>query len=896
MISLKPYQQRVLDTLRHFLCECVRTGNAAAAFASVTQRFATASAVATYVPVQIPGLSGLPYVCLRLPTGGGKTLLACHAAGIALRDFRRTDHAIVLWLVPSNTILEQTKQRLSDLRDPYRRALEVSVGGPVEVLGIEEALRLSRPTADGETVVIVATIQGFRVEDTTGRKVYDAGNSALSEHFADLAPATAAGLESGPDGRPAHSLANVLRLRRPIVIVDEAHNARTNLSFATLGRLAPACILEFTATPARENNPSNVLHRVSAAELKAAEMIKLPIRVVTRPPGEWARLLAEALTVREDLEKLALREGQITEEYLRPIALLQAQSLAHTKELRIHLEREHRIPADQIKICTSEVDELKSVANLLEPSCPVRFIITVQKLREGWDCPFAYVLCSLQDTRSATAIEQLVGRVLRLPSVRSKQQAALNQAYAFSVSNSLPAVLGELKGALELNGFTGAEAERIVVPAVDPMLPLGSQPRTVKFDAVGDLDDTLLTANAPLLMGKVSFDRQAGTVTVNAPLTPEESALLTACFTREDARREVIAAAEAVKDAAGLFAGSLRPGPTLTPFERQESFLVPLLALRQGELLEPFERTHLLEHPWRLSEQDAALGEDLYPSRRPTGDLGQVDVAASGQVTAEQIREDSESDFIARLHQQVWAFAGSSDWTLERLIQWLDQQIPHADLPAEESAAFLRDAINGLVTSRGLPDLGALVLDRHRLRDALERKIATHRNAARKQAFQAFLLDSSGLTVQPEAAIDFSKRPYEPAWFYEGSFRFKKHYYPHGPGELKSSGEECECAVFLDGLEEVKFWVRNLARKPGSFSLQVATGTFYPDFVCRLHDGRVLVVEYKGKPWYQIEQSEEKRAVGAVWEGRSNGRCLFIMPDGPDLEAIRRKARQVRES
>jgi type III restriction enzyme len=155
-----------------------------------------------------------------------------------------------------------------------------------------------------------------------------------------------------------------------------------------------------------------------------------------------------------------------------------------------------------------------------------------------------------------------------------------------------------------------------------------------------------------------------------------------------------------------------------------------------------------------------------------------------------------------------------------------------------------------------------------------------------------FLRDGSDLTVDPVTAIDFSQRLYEPAWFYEGSFKFKKHYYPPGPGELQASGEEYHCAVFLDGLPEVKFWVRNIARRPGSFALQISTGVFYPDFVCQLQDGRVLVVEYKGRPWYEIEQSEEKRTIGRVWEGRSNGRCLFVMPNGPDLEAVRRKITQ----
>ena len=106
------------------------------------------------------------------PTGGGKTLLACYAAGLAQRQFMRAERAVVLWLVPSNTILDQTADALRDPRHPYRRALELACGA-VEVMTIDEALRLSRATIDGQTVVIVSTIQSFRGEDTTGRRVYD---------------------------------------------------------------------------------------------------------------------------------------------------------------------------------------------------------------------------------------------------------------------------------------------------------------------------------------------------------------------------------------------------------------------------------------------------------------------------------------------------------------------------------------------------------------------------------------------------------------------------------------------------------------------------------------------------------------------------------------------------
>jgi type III restriction enzyme len=414
VITLKDYQERVLESLGDFFRCTAQTKTPEVAFREVTRRFGEA---APYFPVSAAGLGpDMPYVCLRVPTGGGKTLLACYAAGLAQRQFMRAERAVVLWLVPSNTILDQTADALRDPRHPYRRALELACGA-VEVMTIDEALRLSRAAVDGHTVVIVSTIQSFRVEDTTGRRVYDQ-NGAFSEHVMNVPPDRLADLFPGADGKPKPSLVNALRLRRPIVIVDEAHNARTDLSFATLGNVLPSCIVEFTATPAREKTPSNVLHRVSAAELKTAQMVKLPLRVVTRHPSQRDQLLAEALTLRADLERLAVLEGQQTAEYIRPILLIQAERVDACEPLRDRLVREFGLSKDEVKISVGRLDELKGVKDIASPKCPVRVIITVEKLREGWDCPFAYVLCSLKETWSATAIEQIVGRILRLPNAR----------------------------------------------------------------------------------------------------------------------------------------------------------------------------------------------------------------------------------------------------------------------------------------------------------------------------------------------------------------------------------------------------------------------------------------------------------------------------------------------
>ncbi len=890
MITLKDYQTRVLDSLRDFFRQCSKDGRPEAAFQAVQFKNG-GSSPAPYIPVNATGLaSGMPYVCLRVPTGGGKTLLACYTAGLAMDEFMRAERAVVLWLVPSNTILDQTADALRDPRHLYRRALELACGA-VEVVTIEEALRLSRATVEGQTVVIVATIQAFRVGDTTGRKVYDQ-NGAFAEHLLNVPADRLADLLPGADGKPKPSLVNMLRLRRPIVIVDEAHNARTDLSFSTLGAVLPSCIVEFTATPARRGTPSNVLHHVSAAELKAAEMVKLPLRVITRHPSQRDQLLAEAIALRADLEKLAAAEAQKTGEYLRPILLLQAERVDGCEPLRDQLVSDFGIAKDEVKISVGALDELKSVTDISSPKCPVRVILTVQKLREGWDCPFAYVLCSLRETRSATAIEQIVGRILRLPSAQAKQHPDLNCAYAFSVSDSLPEVLNELREALESNGFTAAEAERIIIPVVQGTLPLGAQPKTTQVSP-NEIDETVAQGQIAALVGKARVDTTTGEITVLVPLDKDETEKLTSCMKTPEAKARVEEIVALVREADQAFGGS---GKTRAPssYELGLDFIVPLLCVHEnGELFE-FEDTYLIEHPWKLSEKDAALSKFYDPLARPGAEAGYLDVGAKGEVQTGVAREPKGTDFIGVLHQQVLALGGVGDWTLERLVAWLDRHIDHYDIPAGESAEFLRKVIRGLMAKHGITEVSALALDRFRLRDEIEARIQQHRESERKVAFRQFLLPDSMLAVSAERVLNFKAMNYEPSWVYEGGFQFRKHYFGPKPGELRErtpSGEQTEefrCAQFLDGVVEVKFWMRNLVRKSSSFRLQTSTDWFYPDFLCQLADGRVLAVEYKGKDRYTAEDAEEKRAVGAVWASRSGGRCLFAMPTDGDFSAVAR--------
>lgn len=242
---------------------------------------------------------------------------------------------------------------------------------------------------------------------------------------------------------------------------------------------------------------------------------------------------------------------------------------------------------------------------------------------------------------------------------------------------------------------------------------------------------------------------------------------------------------------------------------------------------------------------------------------------------------------IERVRRQLRLLGVEPGWDTAGLTNWPDRQIPHPDIVRTESSLFIHRVLTGLIASRGLT-IEQLAAQKFRLRPVIAEKVDGHRRAQATRAFNWTLFETGAgsIEVSPEVCFDFDQDRYSPNWYYEGAYKFRKHYFPL-VGELKSEGEEFDCAVFLDQLDAVKFWVRNLERRPdGSFWLQTASDKFYPDFVALLTDGRILVVEYKGEDRWSNDDSREKRAVGELWADRSKRRCLFIMPKGTDLAAI----------
>ncbi len=231
----------------------------------------------------------------------------------------------------------------------------------------------------------------------------------------------------------------------------------------------------------------------------------------------------------------------------------------------------------------------------------------------------------------------------------------------------------------------------------------------------------------------------------------------------------------------------------------------------------------------------------------------------------------------------------TENWSEARLVDWLDRNIPHPDISADESGVFISALLGSLIQDKSLP-LGRLVRERFAARDFVEQRFDACRKQARAKAFQDVLFaeDTGAIKVSAQEVFAFDPDRYPARWVCERSGDFTKHYHRQ-VGELGDQGEEFECALFLDQLPQVKTWVCNLERQPEfSFWLPTATDRFYPDFVCQLADGRVLVVEFKGEDRWSNDDSREKRRIGELWAERSGGECLFIMPQGKDFAAIQK--------
>ena len=457
MLKLKSYQERTLAELNEFLSDVNKlvSGSKLESEKAIKLTYSLKNEEKSYK--SISELPNVPYLCMKLPTGGGKTLIASHSLSIVFDNYLqdKSGKGLVMWFVPSDAIRTQTLLALQNRTHFYREVLDNKFGNNIKVLTLEEALSIQKSDIQNNLCIIVASLQAFRRTDKQWLKVFQ-NNGSLISHFENLVEDTNF-LDKVEDGEIIYSLGNVIKINSPLVILDEGHNVQTSLSFDMLRTLNPSFILEYTATPRSE---SNVLVDVSASELKAEKMVKIPIYLAN--VTQWQEAIRDGVSQLKTLDKLASKEKKETKEYIRPIALIQAEQ-EKVDEEKIYVEKvknflleELKVPEEEIAIKTAKNDELKG-ADLLSPKCKIKYIITVNALKEGWDCPFAYVLISVSNIGSRIAVEQTIGRILRLPNTQEKENLDLNYSFVYTSSESFSKASSAVINGLKANGYSRAD-------------------------------------------------------------------------------------------------------------------------------------------------------------------------------------------------------------------------------------------------------------------------------------------------------------------------------------------------------------------------------------------------------------------------------------------------------
>lgn len=496
-MHLKKYQLRVLNEARTYLIELAKQQ-------ATTNRHAALDA---WENVAVPGRryaerrnglgKDMPNFCLKVPTGGGKTLLATQVLGLIYSTIleKRNGAGLVLWVVPSDQIYKDTLRALRDRNHFYRFSLEHAVSRRVEIWEKHEIHRLTPTQLHGTLNILLIKLASANRETKDQLKMFQdsggnivmhfppedepAAHQALKEKYPNLKMLGAD--QDAPDNLVRTSLGNLLAIHEPPVILDEGHKAYSALAQKTIEGFNASIVVELSATPGVE---SNILCRVSGEELLREGMIKLPINICNSNEGLWSNCLSKAKLKREELTKIAEKHYRKTRCDIRPMVLIQVErtgkdqrdaGLIHSEQVKEYLIQRLGVHETEIAIKSSDKDDIEGI-DLLDEGCRINWIITKAALQEGWDCPFAYILVSLNNTGSAQSMTQLIGRVLRQPFAEKTTHSELNESYVYCLRQRADTIANDVKKALEKEGYEDGDGS-----VVDKSGDTESAPRQQSF-------------------------------------------------------------------------------------------------------------------------------------------------------------------------------------------------------------------------------------------------------------------------------------------------------------------------------------------------------------------------------------------------------------------------------
>lgn len=835
-MELKPYQQQVINDLDSFLEKVQETKDAARAFASYWfhhRRTPLQPFPGTAVEPYKNNVKNAPNVCVKVPTAGGKTFIACNAIKTIFNAFHYGRKKAVVWLVPSVTILEQTIGSLKDPSHPYRQKINSHFGNRVEVYDKNTLLQgggFNAGTVEEQLSIFVLSFDSLRAKNKENRKVYQENGNLQS--FGTLV---------GKDEEI--SLMKVIQALNPVVIVDESHNAGSEMSVEMLNDLHPCFVLDLTATP-RKN--SNIISFIDAIELKKENMVKLPVIVYNH--NDKTEVIHSALQLQKKLELQAMAEKKAGGKYIRPVVLFQAQprndedntTFEKVKEKLIEL----KIPAEQIKIKTASINELKDI-NLISEDCPVRYIITVNALQEGWDCPFAYILASLADKSSPVDVEQILGRILRQPYVVKHNSAILNLSYVLTASAKFLDTLGNIVKGLNKAGFSGKDFK-----APEKMM--------LEEKSLGPLEELVsATTDGPAELFEIDVkkieSRRNDTTIVQEieQMALEQSNELETMINTLDATGAIPAPPE--------IQALVKTYPVKEVFREQALALrLPYFFIKKpiGDIFNEGEqmlsKEDLLEG-FQLSKSDSNIAFTNISSGLYKVDLDETKkdytpsfVKLDGAVKDKLIeyiidpsrRDSRKKNFTQRIMGLVGRLDGIHESEIRKYIHKLLED-------------FTDEQYNDLANHE------------YSYSQKIKEKIKALSEEFAEKKFKDFL-DTDKIFMQPGYSFALANTPGDTSKDITKSLYEK---------EGAMNGFEEKVINEIANLPNILFWTRNLERKQFKINGFIH---HYPDFIVHTKSGKTILLETKGDD-RDNSDSEKRIRLGKAWEAKAGTNFKYFM-------------------
>ena len=856
-MELKQYQRDVLGEVDRFARTYAMTRDAATAYGVFMNAIGLTPGQGG-VERYRDDLGGAPKVCVKVPTGGGKTFIGASAVHV-LTEALPSRTNVVVWLVPRREILSQT---LRNFRNPghfLRTALDRDFGGRVEVLDKEDGLRgrsFTASTVGEQLTLFVLSYDSFKNKD--GRRAY-AENSALAGLTAYQRNAgTAVDVEGADDTALITALAGT----NPIVIVDESHHARSKLSLDMLRNLNPRFVFELTATPGKG---ANVIAQATARQLKREEMVKLPVVVYRRPDKRTT--IADAVTLQRRLEAIAEQDEKRTGRYIRPIVLFQAERRGTEGAETYHRLKEKLveggIPEEQIAVRTGDVDEIGG-ADLMSRECPIRFIITVEALTEGWDCPFAYVLATVANKSSQVSVEQIVGRVLRQPHAARAGARSLNIAYVLTASADFDATLTQVVDGLNGVGFSREDVEAAetapVAPAKQDQIDFPDEP--AGGPEGGERDDLDL----------VGLDLSV----------PDSDGIGTGPASVDD----IIGASEHVEERfeeeagsgdAGTLLGGLGGGTNVYRMreavaDSARELLIPQFMIRvdgglftDDETWKPLDREDLLAD-FKLSKYgigEVKIDPDTFSEAR------EVDLASDSDEYRIRWLEDDVKKNMAMLFANM-SDEGKRESLKALVLQAMSSQFKNTFGSSQLTGYIARvvDDMESPVVDTCLHSVGGVA---HAVTDAV-------RGLADDFCEDRFgkLLSRGDVRLEPAYRFPESFVQASPMTSYDGAL------YEAEDGRV--DGLERKMVDLLANNRHVRWWHRVVERKQGEFSINGFVNHF-PDFLALRDDGVLMAIETKGE--HLGDDARRKLRQGTRWADMAGAGFRYFMVfehEAPDAD------------